>query len=105
MLVRGAEACLPSNLDDRWLHELVCQGDVFFGHAEGASTAALLASVRCLLLRLRGATFSEAELIEHVPPYYVELHLEKVGRRSASPPARPATLDDIFTDRPVFADS
>ena len=101
VLSAGAVACLPVNLEQRWLDLLCDQADATLRGTEASSVAELLAAVILILEHQRGLEsgalkISESDLLECIDRYRIELFLEEAGRKSGPMP-EPATLESMFT--------
>ncbi len=102
---KGPEACLPRELSDPWLDELIRSTEAMLGSDTGEADGALaLAAVLCILeskIDKGGtATYGEQELARALGSYQIELSLELMDRNSDIR-YEAATLRTIFTDRDV----
>lgn len=103
VLSRGAEACLPCNLSDEWLHTLLVQASADFDlePTEESPGAAELVSALLEILTFRrdsgdgSLSFTETEVCDLVHEYGLEIGLEHASRNSEFK-ATPATLETIF---------
>ena len=106
VLDKGAEACLPANLSDDWIHYL----DTEMSNLDNVSdsvdenlSCSLAAVVTIINARSGGGYLFKAifsELISNVKEYRNEIALE-IFRRRTENKCEPATLENIFRNRVV----
>jgi len=103
VLSQGAEACLPCNLSDEWLHLLLVQAAIGTDPQEGEEDPGVAELMSALLKILDfksqsgvGLTsFTESEICDFAHEYGLEIGLEHASRDSEFK-ATPATLKTIF---------
>ncbi len=105
VLDRGPEACLPSNLPDKWLLYLGEQAEkIILDQSEDASMTELMSVIVIILSEKRGyqnpISINIEEIFKLIHIYAAELALEVVSRKS-SQKYEPATLANILDDRDV----
>ena len=101
VLSAGPAACLPANLEQKWLDVLVEQSDNASSESGDARMTELVTAVIRLLAHRQGrpndeVRVTENDAIEHIDQYCFELLMEKACREIGMTP-EPATLDTIFT--------
>ena len=100
---RGAEACLPLNLTDEWLYQLLTAYESVFEGEHGVTLSAHLRAIMEIMffkLQKNEITLEDNELKRLLDDYRLELSFEEVSRKSDLEANR-ADLDTIFTNRSV----
>jgi hypothetical protein len=106
VLDHGAEACLPVNLSDEWIHYLDNELRSLDGISDDENenqSCALLAVVKILHAKNGGGSlFIDImnELYQKLKEYRIEIALETVRRRTEIK-YEVATINNIFTNRSV----
>lgn len=109
VLSRGVEALLPQHLPDRWLDQLLAEGNAYLDQQESVSMSTLLLTVLALVDYHQGGASASSgvitvplhELNEYLTVYVLCLGIEKVSRRTNITGEAP-TLETIFDgDREV----
>ncbi|MGC3998037.1 MAG: hypothetical protein QM767_11310 [Anaeromyxobacter sp.] len=104
---RGAEACLPRNLSNRWLTKVADAAKYVLENESDEmpddANAIALAAALCLLSGKHNTPSVQVgfgELFEYLQLYRTELLLELL-HRNTDLRYEPATLETIFTDREI----
>lgn len=100
---KGAEACLPSNLTDEWLYQLLMAYESVYAGIEGVTLSAHLRAIMEVMfykLQTNKLTLEDSELKRLLDDYRFELTIEELSRKSDIEANR-ADLSSIFTNRQV----
>lgn len=103
ILSAGPEGSLPCNLPDEWLDLLSRQSNDLGRNEDDPCITELVAAVIHVLAAKKGpgeVNIQEAELMDCLEKYRLELSIEVISRRT-NIKGEPATLETIFTDRKV----
>lgn len=96
----GAQAVLPTNLNDHWLDALTSQALLHSNENVTSDCPELLSAVLSILFmkaNYRDIHMDQSELFNYLHLYSIELYVEKLNR-SGNAKIDSATIDTILTD-------
>lgn len=106
VLCKGADSLLPCNMDDDWLHEVSSLLDDVLEEPTSSSLNTSLMIISTILMAKTKSDnpiqLTDEELFDYLQKYQLELAMEVVSRTTEME-FQAATLDSIFTNRPITA--